>query len=207
MLVTIEELKSRFKTFYTEVDEVVGKYSCTRCGACCRYFSVPCSVAEVTNVLHSVDVKRFVKELPKDPVSLMYECPFLLDDFSCGIYETRPLTCRTWNALEDDCRALLEARDLREKALFNGERVTVKNPTPDFDLYSFLATCSQELAKKTLEMGNLEIDDPLFRSLKEYGNHVVGNAVYAGIGLDHLLPDYEGVYENLKKYREKVLHN
>jgi hypothetical protein len=131
----------------------------------------------------------------------MYVCPFLTKD-GCGIYDVRPLTCRTWFAEPEECLRLVEYKRERDAAVANPvthKEFVLQSPDASMDVNLFLSICSDDLAAEALAVGSADVEDPLFAPLKDFSNHVVANAIYAGCGFRHLLPDYENVFAELKK--------
>lgn len=84
------------------------RFSCTACGECCKahgeYSYVYLTTPEIAPLAAALKISEeaFLEtycEQERDWVVLRAQdpaCPFLQDDGRCGVYEARPMQCRTW---------------------------------------------------------------------------------------------------------------
>ncbi|MEM7311210.1 MAG: YkgJ family cysteine cluster protein [Planctomycetota bacterium] len=92
------------------------RFECTQCGNCCRnhgeYAYVYLAATDVAAMSRRLKLapKVFLERycvLEDGMVSLRMDrpaCPFLGEDNRCGVYEVRPMQCRTWPFWEENLK-------------------------------------------------------------------------------------------------------
>lgn len=88
---------------------------CLQCsGACCESFEIPLSDLDT-----DPSTERWIKlhgtETEDGNLELECRCTMLTDEGLCGIYETRPLTCRVYPAGGPDCLEAVRKRRTPEQ--------------------------------------------------------------------------------------------
>lgn len=85
--------------------------ACDRCGACCRTFPILVSIGDArreprieSEALRVEEWQRSQEwEFRLHPLPFNRGCPFLSDDDSCSVYDTRPTVCRAFEAGSPQC--------------------------------------------------------------------------------------------------------
>jgi uncharacterized protein len=79
------------------------KIDCLECGNCCKSISPAIYESDIRRMASSLRIKAseftdeyLLKEENEDYVFLKTPCPFLDDDNSCKIYNSRPRACREY---------------------------------------------------------------------------------------------------------------
>jgi Fe-S-cluster containining protein len=146
-----DDLRSVLQTTYQKTDALlktrfVKKKFCNCCGKCCKLLLIPIMPLEAINIGKKLEEDKafykccteyYLNQL-RGGINNVHHCPYQLDDNTCGIYDIRPLICRTWLSAKENCMG----HPTTSRALF--DLAKIKNYYPEVlkDLYKFAASSS-----------------------------------------------------------------
>ncbi len=104
-------------------------FECDQCGACCRTFPIFASAGDAVREPRIAAEARLLPDHLATPAwrFQLFQLPFhesccFLDDRNlCGIYSTRPETCRAFSAGGDQCREARRRHGIAELAATSDE--------------------------------------------------------------------------------------
>jgi hypothetical protein len=110
------ECKEVLQNTYRKVDALLrpkfkNKKFCNCCGKCCKSMLIPIMPLEAINIGKRLRENKAFFERCLDyyigqirgGIENYKNCPYQLDDNTCGIYDIRPFTCRAWLSTKENC--------------------------------------------------------------------------------------------------------
>lgn len=150
---------------YQRVDALLrpkfkNKKFCNCCGKCCKSMAIPIMPVEAINItIRLMENESFYERCKNYYLSQLsggikkaIVCPYQLDDGKCGIYDIRPLICRTWLSTKENC--LGEATT--EGAIFDVSKIKSYYSETLKDLSQYIFDVYNDVKKI-----NIAIDDTI----------------------------------------------